>query len=128
MQVASAGKWHTIEYNHPEVIVVDGTKEIFVNNDYREGAQNSITTFKVSRRAGSTSNFTITGAEGDGCIIKTNDNLTYSICSPITKDNINSNYNTCNIIGNEEIFKSGMEEFNAKAVEIQKQMNSEVAE
>ncbi|MCI5628716.1 MAG: hypothetical protein MR346_03685 [Clostridium sp.] len=46
----------------------------------------------------------------------------------ITKDNINSNYNTCNIIGNEEIFKSGMEEFNAKAVEIQKQMNSEVAE
>ena len=46
----------------------------------------------------------------------------------ITKDNINSNYNTCDIIGNEEVFKSGMEEFNAKAVEIQKQMNSEVTE
>ena len=88
MQVASAGKWHTIEYNHPEVIVVDGPKEIFVNNDYREGASNSITTFKVSRHAGSAPNLTITGAESDGCIITTNDNLTYSICSPITKDNI----------------------------------------
>ena len=88
MQVASAGKWHTIEYNHTAVIVIDGPKEIFVNNDYREGASNSITTFKVSRHAGSAPNFTITGVKGDGCIITTNDNLTYSICSPITKDNI----------------------------------------
>lgn len=47
----------------------------------------------------------------------------------ITKDNISSNYNACNMTGNEEIFKAGIDEFNAKAIEMQKEMNIvEVAE
>lgn len=58
----------------------------------------------------------------DGTIIVANVNFT------ITKDNINNNSNTCNIKGNDEDYKAGMEAFNAKAVEIQKTMNVEVTE
>lgn len=46
----------------------------------------------------------------------------------ITKDNINNNSNTCNVVGNEEDYKTGMEAFNEKAIETQKEMNVEVTE
>lgn len=58
----------------------------------------------------------------DGATIVANINFT------ITKDNINNNSNTCNVVGNEEDYKTGMEAFNEKAIEMQKEMNVEVTE
>lgn len=42
----------------------------------------------------------------------------------ITKQNISNNSNTCNVIGNEEDYKAGMESFNTKAIEMQQEMNN----
>ena len=87
MKVVSAGKWHTIKYVHDSVITVEGNTEVFVLNEYREGDSETIDSFKAFKTPGA-SMVSITGVQGDGCTIITNDNSTFWISSPITKDNI----------------------------------------
>lgn len=92
MQVVSAGKWHTINYVHPGVIKVEGPSELFVNKDYVNYQDDKIqlSSFKATKEPDATTLITITGATGDGCTVKqsTQDQHTFDICTPITKDNI----------------------------------------
>lgn len=87
IKVVSSGKWHTIKYVHESTITVEGPSEIFVNNDYMAGDPESIVQFEAFKTPGA-SVVDVTGAQGDGCTIKTDDNRTFWIYSPITKDDI----------------------------------------
>ena len=92
MQVVSAGKWHTINYVHPGVIKVEGPSELFVNKDYVNYKDDKIqlSSFTATKEPGATTLIMITGATGDGCTVKqsTQNQHTFDICTPITKDNI----------------------------------------
>lgn len=92
MQVVSVGKWHTISYTHSGVVKVEGPSELFVNKDYINYKDDKIqlSSFKATKEPGSTTLVTITGATGDGCTVKqsTQNQSTFDICTPITKDDI----------------------------------------
>ena len=92
MQVVSVGKWHTIEYNHLNVIEVNGPEDLFVNNDYLDYPYSGIhlASFTARTAPGVSSTIMVERVTGDGCTIEksTQDSNTFYICPSITKDNI----------------------------------------
>ena len=92
MQVVSVGKWHTIEYNHLNVIEVNGPEDLFVNNDYLDYPHSGIhlASFTARTAPGVSSTIMVERVTGDGCTIEksTQDSNTFYICPSITKDNI----------------------------------------
>lgn len=95
MQVVSVGKWHTIEYNHLNVIEVNGPEDLFVNNDYLDYPHSGIhlASFTARTAPGVSSTIIVEKVTGDGCTIEksTQDSNTFYICPSITKDNITIN-------------------------------------
>lgn len=87
MKVVSSGKWHTVRYVYGGSVTVEGPSEIFVNNDCLSGDPKPIIQFEAFKTPGA-SIVDVTGAQGDGCTVNTNDNRTFWIYSPITKNNI----------------------------------------
>lgn len=95
MHVVSVGKWHTIEYNHLNVIEVNGPEDLFVNNDYLDYPYRGIhlASFTARTAPGVSSTIMVERVTGDGCTIEksTQDSYTFYICPSITKDNITIN-------------------------------------
>ena len=95
MQVVSVGKWHTIEYNHLNVIEVNGPEDLFVNNDYLDYPYSGVhlASFTARTAPGVSSTIIVERVTGDGCTIEksTQDSNTFYICPSITKDNITIN-------------------------------------
>ena len=95
MHVVSVGKWHTIEYNHLNVIEVNGPEDLFVNNDYLDYPYSGIhlASFTARTAPGVSSTVMVERVTGDGCTIEksTQDSYTFYICPSITKDNITIN-------------------------------------
>lgn len=95
MQVVSVGKWHTIEYNHLNVIEVNGPEDLFVNNDYLDYPYSGVhlASFTARTAPGVSSTIMVEKVTGDGCTIEksTQDSDTFYICPSITKDNITIN-------------------------------------
>lgn len=95
MHVVSVGKWHTIEYNHLNVIEVNGPEDLFVNNDYLDYPYSGIhlASFTARTAPGVSSTIMVERVTGDGCTIEksTQDSNTFYICPSITKDNITIN-------------------------------------
>lgn len=95
MHVVSVGKWHTIEYNHLNVIEVNGPEDLFVNNDYLDYPHSGIhlASFTARTAPGVSSTIMVERVTGDGCTIEksTQDSYTFYICPSITKDNITIN-------------------------------------
>ena len=95
MHVVSVGKWHTIEYNHLNVIEVNGPEDLFVNNDYLDYPYGGIhlASFTARTAPGVSSTIMVERVTGDGCTIEksTQDSYTFYICPSITKDNITIN-------------------------------------
>lgn len=95
MHVVSVGKWHTIEYNHLNVIEVNGPEDLFVNNDYLDYPYSGVhlASFTARTAPGVSSTIMVERVTGDGCTIEksTQDSYTFYICPSITKDNITIN-------------------------------------